>query len=77
MCHIYIICVTFRFKQCQLQKGSSDCGLFAFAFAAVMASGKHPSAFHFNQLELLNIFIDVLYKDVFYHSLFYDMEGKM
>ena len=47
-----VIILYIRYKQCQLQKGPNDCGLFAFAFAAVLSSGKHPSAFHFNQLEL-------------------------
>ena len=39
----------YRYKQCQQQNGSSDSGLFALAFAAVLASGRHPSAFHFDQ----------------------------
>ncbi len=33
----------------QVQAGSADCGLFALAFAAILASGKHPSAYQFQQ----------------------------
>ena len=46
---MYDIDLFFRYRQCQQQIGASDCGLFALAFAAVLASGNHPSAFHFNQ----------------------------
>ena len=38
-----------RYRQCQLQDGSADCGLFALAFAAVLAAGGHPSAYLFHQ----------------------------
>ena len=38
-----------RYKLCQLQDGSGDCGLFALAFAAVLAASGHPSAYLFDQ----------------------------
>ena len=38
-----------RYRQSQRQQGSADCGLFALAFAAVLASSRHPSAFLFDQ----------------------------
>ena len=69
-----VIILYIRNKQCQVQKGPNDCGLFAFAFAAVLSSGRHPSAFHFNQLELHQHLHRCLTKDVFFHSLYYDME---
>ena len=47
----FIVCLhlMYRYKQCQQQTNSSDCGLFAVAFAAVLASGGHPSSFRFHQ----------------------------
>ena len=39
-------------SKCQLQKGSADCGLIALAFASVIASGGHPSAYLFDQQSL-------------------------
>ena len=44
-----IFILLYRYKQCQQQEGSSDCGLYAVAFAAILASGSHPSAFNFHQ----------------------------
>jgi hypothetical protein len=41
--------ITLQYKQYQQQNGSKDCGLYALAFAAMLASGNHPSAVHFNQ----------------------------
>ena len=40
---------TYRYRLCQLQVGSADCGLFALAFASVLAAGGHPSAYHYDQ----------------------------
>ena len=57
-------------------KRPHDCGLFAFAFAAVLSSGKHPSAFILINLSCISIFIGALHKDVFCHSLYYNMEEK-
>ena len=39
---------TCRYRLCEAQNGSADCGLFALAFASVLASGKHPSSHHFD-----------------------------
>ena len=33
----------FQLKSCQLQKNSSDCGIFAIAFAMTLACGESPS----------------------------------
>ena len=43
-----------RYRKCQLQDGSADCGLFALAFAAVLAAGGHPSAYLFHQQAMRN-----------------------
>ena len=45
---IFYITWLCRYKQCQRQAGSIDCGLFAVAFAAVLAEGAHPSGYLFN-----------------------------
>ena len=47
----FIVCLhlMYRYKQCQQQTNSFDCGSFAVAFAAVLASGGHPSRFRFHQ----------------------------
>ena len=42
----------YSFRQCQQQAGSDDCGMFAIAFASVLAAGDHPSAYLFNQKEM-------------------------
>ena len=48
MANLYIM--LFRAdRQCQQQHESSDCGLFALAFASVLASGSHPSGYRFQQ----------------------------
>ena len=38
-----------RFRQCHQQNGSIDCGLFALAFASILASGNHPSSYYLQQ----------------------------
>ncbi len=38
---LYIIIIIW-YKQCELQSGSSDCGLFATGFAAGLAAGEQP-----------------------------------
>ena len=40
---------TCKYKLCQAQKGSADCGIFALAFAYMLARGLHPSSYHFEQ----------------------------
>ena len=47
--HVY-----YRYRPVQQQKGGSDCGVFAVAFAAVLASGCHPSAIKFQQSDMRN-----------------------
>ena len=42
-------CFTYRYKYCQSQNGSADCGLFAIAFASVIAKREDPSCYNFNQ----------------------------
>ena len=44
LCSIYILLYTCRYRLCQMQDGASDCGLFALAFASVLASGRHTQA---------------------------------
>ena len=38
-----------RYCYCQFQNGTSDCGLFALAFASVIAKGDDPSKYTFDQ----------------------------
>ena len=42
----------YRYRLTQQQDSSSDCGLFAVVFAAVLASGCHPSSFKFKQADM-------------------------
>lgn len=49
---IVITLIIYRYRQCQQQGGFSDCGLFAIGFAAVLASGAHPSAYRFDQAKM-------------------------
>ena len=41
-----------RYRSAQQQEGGDDCGIFAVAFAAVLASGCHPSSFKFKQSDM-------------------------
>ena len=43
-----------RYKYCQSQVGSSDCGLFSLVFAYVLAKGEDPSNYTFNQGKMRN-----------------------
>ena len=47
--HVIIGFLYDRDRQCEQQNGSLDCGLFALTFASILASGSHPSAYHFKQ----------------------------
>ena len=38
-----------RCRQSQQQCGGADCGLYAIAYASVLAKGDHPSSMFFNQ----------------------------
>ena len=57
MYFVSVVCVrtvllflhTCRYKLCQAQNGSADCGIFALAFASVLASCLHPSTCLFEQ----------------------------
>ena len=44
--------INIRYMDTQLQYGSTDCGIFAIAFAATLASGDQPGAFHFDQPQI-------------------------
>ena len=44
--------ITLQFKQVQMQHGTSDCGVFAVAFATALCSGKDPSGINFIQHQL-------------------------
>jgi hypothetical protein len=57
--------VTVKYRQCQLQNGATDCGLFALAFASVIASGAHPSAYQFNQSLMRQHLDDCIVKDAY------------
>lgn len=39
----------YRFRQCQQQAGSDDCGMFAIAYASTLAARDHLSAYLFDQ----------------------------
>ena len=43
-----------RYKHCQSQVGSSDCGLVSLAFVYVPAKGEDPSNYTFNQGKMRN-----------------------
>ena len=48
-----IICIhIFRYKYCQSQVGSSDCGAFALAFASAIAKGDDPSQYTYDQMQM-------------------------
>ena len=51
-CCLQLINTLYRYRPTQQQEGGSDCGLFAIAFAGVLASGCHPSSFKFKQSEM-------------------------
>lgn len=42
----------YRYRPVQQQEGGSDCGMFAVAFAAVLASGCSPTSFKFKQSDM-------------------------
>jgi hypothetical protein len=41
--------ITVNYRYCQFQVGSSDCGLFALAFASILAAQDDPSKYLFDQ----------------------------
>lgn len=47
--HIHLWLLLIRYQQCQLQQGSMDCGLFAFAFAGILACGNHLNGYNIRQ----------------------------
>jgi hypothetical protein len=57
--------ITLRYRRCHKQKGGSDCGLFALAYADILAAGKHPSAIHFDQANLRTHFHSCLKHGVY------------
>jgi Ulp1 family protease len=57
--------ITLRHRRCHKQKGAFDCGLFALAYAGMLAEGKHPSAFHLNQANLRTHFHSCLENGVY------------
>ena len=44
--------ISLQVVNCQLQKGSCDCGLFAVAFATALAHGLHPESLNFKQNDM-------------------------
>ena len=44
--------ISLQFVDCQVQKGTNDCGLFAIAFATALANGLHPESLSFKQGEM-------------------------
>ena len=41
--------ITVNYMDTQMQCGSTDCGIFAIAFATALANGEQPGGFHFEQ----------------------------
>ena len=41
-----------KFIDVPIQSGSSDCGIFAVAYATALVLGKKPEQFHFNQVKM-------------------------
>ena len=46
----------------QQQVGTSDCGLYALAFAYTLCSGKDAAKFQYNQAQFRNHFLECLKK---------------
>ena len=44
--------ILLKYKQVQVQRGASDCGAFAIAFATALCSGKNPTDIYFIQHKL-------------------------
>ena len=49
-----------KYIDTQMQSGSSDCGIFAVAFATALANGEAPGAMHFNQPKNRRHLVDCL-----------------
>ena len=53
---------SFEYAIVQKQKGSSDCGLFAIAFALDLAEGNDPTGIEYNQKEMRNHLVQCFQK---------------
>ena len=49
-----------KYIDTQMQSGSSDCGIFAVAFATALANGEAPGAIHFNQPKMRRHLVNCL-----------------
>ena len=44
--------ITVKYMDTQMQCGSTDCGIFAIAFAVALANGEQPGGLHFEQPQM-------------------------
>ncbi len=62
-------CIKIVYHDVQWQSGSSDCGVFAIAFATAFCEGKNPAAIVFDQKCMRSHLLKVLRANTFYLSL--------
>ena len=55
-CH-YIPAITVKYMDTQMQCGSTDCGIFAIAFATALANGEQPGGLHFEQQQMMKLLL--------------------